>query len=362
MHLPDVLLAYEGTGVYGEEHRLLLMSFLEEPEKRKHPWPAELDRAFGIETPAADDNDPAVGGAGAAAAMAGAAGTDDKPTNGEEKEGTDGGTVGSQAGKGRRDYDSHSKGEPAGGGATMGEESGMATATGVDRSANDDAGGGATDGGGKGKGGRGAKGGRRGGGSSSAGKKRSYSSLAAAAGFGKGGAGAGGGGAAGGEMVLLGSPMVDATLEDTQGLQAVIEVLKEEMGIIAPKGEGREGDGGAGEDGSRVVVKMQVGRGVFFWCGAGEERKGAEGAEGTVGGVEQETVGGSYAPFMLCLCDGAFVELYTRVQSLVVAYSACLVMFWSSLGLAQLSSVLICCPVNIVAWPPGRVLLWMDWV
>ncbi|CAN0095591.1 unnamed protein product, partial [Ectocarpus fasciculatus] len=51
VRLPDVLEAYEGTGSYTKEQRKLLVTHLEDPEQRKHPWPAKLDVAFGKEDP-----------------------------------------------------------------------------------------------------------------------------------------------------------------------------------------------------------------------------------------------------------------------------------------------------------------------
>lgn len=65
-------------------------------------------------------------------------------------------------------------------------------------------------------------------------------------------------GAAGPALVLLGSPMVDATLDDTQGLCAVIETLKKEMGLSKEEEVG-EGSVGEGKQGRRIVLKMEVG-------------------------------------------------------------------------------------------------------
>lgn len=182
VRLPDVLEAYEGTGSYTKEQRHLLVSHLEDPEQRKHPWPAKLDVAFGIEDPEE------VAAREAAAAAAAAA---------ESAGGEGGGGVKTEA---------------------AGRDTGAARS---DRS---------LPGGGRGCGG----GGGRGNGSRGPGGR--FSSKGRRAGFGgKGGAAVGMAMSAGG-IVLLGSPMVDATLEDTEGLKEVIGVLKREMG--------QEGQGG----------------------------------------------------------------------------------------------------------------------
>ncbi|CAM9822718.1 unnamed protein product, partial [Choristocarpus tenellus] len=46
VRLPDVLDAYRGGGAYTRSERMSLISHLEDPEKRKHPWPANLAEAF----------------------------------------------------------------------------------------------------------------------------------------------------------------------------------------------------------------------------------------------------------------------------------------------------------------------------
>lgn len=183
VRLPDVLEAYEGTGSYTKEQRHLLVSHLEDPEQRKHPWPAKLDVAFGIEDPEEEAAREAADAAAAAAA---------EVAGGEGGGGVKAEAVGGDTGAARSD-----RSLPGGG--------------------------------------RGCGGGGRGGASRGPGGR--FSSKGRRAGFGaKGGAAAGGMAASTGGIVLLGSPMVDATLEDTEGLKEVIEVLKREMG--------QEGQGG----------------------------------------------------------------------------------------------------------------------
>lgn len=186
VRLPDLLEAYEGTGSYTKEQRCLLVSHLEDPEQRKHPWPAKLDVAFGIEDP----EEVAAREAAAAAAAESAGGEG----NGGAKAEAAGGEAGAARGDGTEAGSS-----PKGGRSLP-------------------------------SGGRGCSGGSRG--NASRGPGGRFSSKGRRAGFGdKGGAAAGGMAASAGGIVLLGSPMVDATLDDTEGLKEVIEVLKREMGL-----------------------------------------------------------------------------------------------------------------------------------
>lgn len=180
-----MLEAYEGTGSYTKEQRHLLVSHLEDPEQRKHPWPAKLDVAFGIQ-------DPEEVAAKEAAAKA-AAGDGD----GAQREAV--------------------PGREAGGVVATGDGAEAATATSSAKG-----GGGGGDGAGRGDGGRGNAGRGGAGGGRSGGKARERRRFA-----GKGTAAV----AATGGGVLLGSPMLDATLEDTQGLREVIETLKQETGL-----------------------------------------------------------------------------------------------------------------------------------
>lgn len=198
VRLPDVLEAYEGTGTYTSSQRLVLMNHLENPEQRKHPWPAKLESAFGAEEP----EEPAAPAIEAGDKIEAAPGIE-TPTvvnssttvvaTCKNVEGADSssGDVGADSGSSQ-----------LGGG--MSGPGGAAA---------------------KGRSSRGGKGGRVGGGGGGGGIRGRRG------GFGGKGRGAVGGMAAGvGGMVLLGSPMVDATLDDTHGLRAVIEVLKREMG------------------------------------------------------------------------------------------------------------------------------------
>lgn len=198
VRLPDVLEAYDGTGSYTKEQRHLLVSHLENPDQRKHPWPAKLDVAFGIEDP----EEVAAREAAAAAAAAEASAAEAGEGDGVKIE------------------------------AVAGQEGG-AGAAGVDGTGTGDAsslkGAGDARGRGGGKGGGGGAGAGGGGGRSSGKGKRGFAGKGA-------GAGAGIAAATGG-AVLLGSPMLDATLEDTQGLREVIETLKQETGLS----EGRPG-------------------------------------------------------------------------------------------------------------------------
>lgn len=299
-----MLEAYEGMGTYGPEHRELLMSHLEDPEQRKHPWPATLDSAFGIDDPSSACGGPS---AKAASASATSAKADEKDLDSKKGKSSTSSSSGSSSvntsgggGEGKETQTNaeensteFSSSTSSGINSTAAVKAGVTTASTGNKStkrtkttkttksvksitasthADDDAGatvnanGGRTvddgvsqnnpggvvgatgvrgQGGGKSRsrGGRGGKGGV--GGVSSggvAGAKRSV--------FGRGAEGAG--------MVLLGSPMVDATLEDTHGLRAVIEVLKREMGGGSAEGEGGEGGQGEGEGGGRVVLKMEV--------------------------------------------------------------------------------------------------------
>lgn len=198
MRLPDVLEAYEGTGTYTSSQRLVLMNHLENPEQRKHPWPAKLESAFGAEEP----EEPAAPATEAGDKIEGSPGVE-TPTV------VNGSTAVVATCKSVEGADSSS--------GDVGADSGSSQS-----------GGGVSGPGGaaaKGRSSRGGKGGRFGGGGGGGGIRGRRG------GFGGKGRGAVGGMAAGvGGMVLLGSPMVDATLDDTHGLRAVIEVLKREMG------------------------------------------------------------------------------------------------------------------------------------
>lgn len=215
VRLPDVLEAYEGTGSYTKDQRKLLVTHLEDPEQRKHPWPAKLDVAFGKEDPeelAAKE---------AAAAAAAAVGEDraDRAAAGDAGAANGGG---------------------GGGGESAASPKGDAPGSGSSR----------------GPGGRFSGKGRR-------------------AGFGGKGAGAAAGMAApAGGLVLLGSPMVDATLEDTQGLKEVIEILKRETGLS----DGA--NGGEGASTLRMEVCMMLVRGLlgrWRWSGVWVCRWGQSG-------------------------------------------------------------------------------------
>lgn len=173
-----MLEAYEGNGTYDRDQRILLMNHLADAEQRKHPWPAKLDSAFGIEDP--------------------------------EEATTDSGT---KAGTAPGDPPA----APLGGGGDRGGDAGEVLSPK----------GGSMPGRGRGGSGRSSRGGRgvRG---RFGGRKRTVAGPAAEA---------------PGGIVLLGSPMVDATLEDTQGLRKVIEVLKKETGMSTGGFQIREASG-----------------------------------------------------------------------------------------------------------------------
>lgn len=184
VRLPDVLEAYDGTGSYTKDQRHLLVKHLQDPEQRKHPWPAKLDVAFGIEDP-------------------------DEVTAREDKEAKEAQDAKAAAGEG----DVTKEGGSGAAGASTSACNGAETAS-SPRGAS-----GARGGGGAGRGA--ARGGK------SSGKARRRS-----------GGRRGGSGEGTDDAVLLGSPMLDATLEDTAGLREVIETLKQETGLSDGTGSG----------------------------------------------------------------------------------------------------------------------------
>lgn len=179
VRLPDVLEAYDGTGTYTKEQRHLLVNHLQDPEQRKHPWPAKLDVAFGIEDPEEIQKNKDKAAKEAAAAEA-------------------------AVGKGDAAKTEPGAGREAGAGAASSSGDGAEAAS-TPKGATAAAAGGDS---------RGRGGGGRAGAGRSSGKGRR-----------------GGAAAVNGVTVLLGSPMLDATLEDTQGLREVIETLKQETGL-----------------------------------------------------------------------------------------------------------------------------------
>lgn len=254
VRLPDVLEAYDGTGSYTDDQRQLLLDHLEDPDQRKHPWPAKLDSAFGIEDPESIQESER----GVTAALSPSVARDANAATASGRMAGDVGSSSSSAG-------------------CVSET----TAAGASNGASSPKGGSMPGSGGSAAGGRvrvgGSSGGNSGRGSRSG--KGGKSNRNSRAGFGgKCGAAAGGMTAAGGGgVVLLGSPMVDATLEDTQGLLDVIIALKEDMGIST------DGDGGMGGEG-KGALKMEV-RLV-----PKDHQKGPKGGQGWGVGVDAEGV------------------------------------------------------------------------
>lgn len=193
-----MLEAYEGTGTYDHTHRLALMSHLEDPEQRKHPWPAELDAAFGVETQH-----------GHASPVPNS--VQRPPTSDTKPASSDSSTC-----------------------KNVGTRSGAEGGSGVS----------GVSGGGSGCSGRG--------------EKLVPPPLSATVAAQRNSRGRASRGAKTEGPVLLGSPMVDATLEDTQGLRAVMEALKREMGLDTGDKREEGADGGEGRRGGGVVVKMEV--------------------------------------------------------------------------------------------------------
>lgn len=228
-----MLEAYEGTGSYTKEQRHVLISHLEDPEQRKHPWPAKLDVAFGIEDPEEIAAREAAAAAAAEVAAAAAAAAFSPEEGAADAKGTGQAAGGDGA---------ESAASPKGGGGAASTP-----------------GGNGTPGGGRGRGG----GGGRGSGGRFGGRGRRSGSGGKTGGTPEGMAAPAGG------IVLLGSPMVDATLEDTQGLKAVIETLKREMGLS--KGAG----GGEGGGTLRMEVRGPGHASARGGVGRGNRDKGA---------------------------------------------------------------------------------------